>query len=115
MYRSSAFFALDCIQIVMSASSAVLAVWAARRGVVNTRPLHASIAALSVVYCCGYLVLVIVQPPVRDWSNVMRGVGLVTWPLAWMSWSIISVRLQGRVGKLRAVVDERTHHLEDAA
>lgn len=105
----------DWIQVLMTATSCGLAIWAARRGVVNTRPLHAACAALSAVYCVGYLVLVIARPNVGEWSNTMRGVGLVAWPVAWMSWSIISVRLQRRVGKLREVVEDRGHILEDAA
>lgn len=118
MYRTSVFIVLDSVNVVMTALSCGLAAYAARHGAVNTRPLHAAIAALSAVYCAGYLYLVIVRPDpagIAQWSNTMRGVGVVAWPVAWISWSIISVRLQSRVGKLRRVVEERDHILEDAA
>lgn len=115
MYRSSAFLIFDGIQVAMSAVACGLSVWACRSGLLNLRPLHAAVAMLAAVYCAGYLYLIVEQPNVGDWSNVMRGVGLVAWPVAWVSWPILSIRLQSRVGRLHRVVEERTDLLEDAA
>ena len=104
MSRASEF--VVAFQIILVAWAALLAFRAYRRGLHDWRPFHLAVAFLCLTYLSGFLYLLIVQPDRKAWSEVMVGVGFVTWPVVWMYPSYLSMKANKAVNRLRSKVAE---------
>lgn len=83
--------------------AAVVGLWAATRGVPALRVIHAATGALALLYALSYgYLLVDLDGRLRRWSEVMRGVALIVWPIAWIWPPLASVR---RYREAKARVD----------
>ena len=74
------------------------------------RAMHAAVAVMALVYAIGFAWLLAHQTQRVLWSEVMSGVGLVSWPLVWV-WPAIGARRAERklaavAVKLKAAADE---------
>jgi hypothetical protein len=81
------------VNIAMVAASVVINWRAAQHGVVRYRVVHAAVAALSGVYAAGYLVLLLGDVSVENWSSIFRGVSVVAWPVVWWWPALTSLRV----------------------
>lgn len=76
-------------------------VYAIRYGHPFRRPMHASGAALCVIYIVSYVILLGDFPQrILAWSRIMRGVSVVAWCIVWIAPPIMDVYLQRRTGKV---------------
>ena len=90
---------LTHLTMFASAAAAVVAFRATRSGLQATRPLAAITAVLASVYAAAYAVLLfwVESETARvRWSDLMRGVSLVTWVTVWAGWPWLSIRLNRR-------------------
>jgi hypothetical protein len=72
-----------------------LAAWgvntfAAYRSGVMWRPWHAAVAILAGIYSMGYCWLLFTHVDPSVWSGTMRYVGLVTWPVVWITPALLA-------------------------
>jgi len=81
------------VNMVMVLAAVAINWRASQHGVVRYRIVHAAVAALSGVYAAGYLVLMLGDVSVENWSSVMRGVSIVAWPVVWWWPALTSLRV----------------------
>lgn len=72
------------LSLCLAFVAAVSAGWAAVRGPRNTLVLNMARGALATVYFAGYIWLLATDVDRGEWSEVMTGVGLVSWPVVWI-------------------------------
>lgn len=102
-------------QTLLVVAAMVGALIAYRKGLHDWAFFHLSVAGLAGIYLCGYAWLVLSDVDRGTWSEVMVGVGFITWPVVWGWPSWASIRSQRKVERLRStVVDyERTSPILD--
>lgn len=71
------------LNLILAATSALAAGWAATTDDPRRRPLWGAAAAIAVAYTGGYT-WIITGGDVTTWSRVFRGVSIVTWPVVWI-------------------------------
>lgn len=58
--------------------------FAAFKGPKHTFALNFARGFLAFIYFCGYVWLLVGQPDRANWSEIMSGVALATWPVVWI-------------------------------
>jgi hypothetical protein len=81
------------VSVGMSACAAVFLFLAARHGLPEMRPTFAAAGILASIYCGSYVWLAFNFERARDWSALMRPVGMLSWLVAWSMPAAISMRL----------------------
>lgn len=61
------------------------------------RSVHAAIAALAAVYAVAYAYLAVWPHAILTWSQTMRGVSLLAWPLVWIIPAVVQRRSNRQV------------------
>lgn len=64
------------------------------------RNVHVSIAALAAVYVGGYLYLAIWPENLLTWSQTMRGVSMLAWPVVWIIPAVVQRRSIRRTNQI---------------
>ena len=72
--------------------SVVVNWWAGRHGLFRFRPVHSTVAALSLLYVAGYAWLLLTDVEVARWSSVLRGLSLLAWVVVWIAPAVVSLR-----------------------
>lgn len=77
----------------LSAIAAVTCMLAARHALPEMRGTFAACAVLASIYCGSYVWLAFNLERAKDWSALMRPVGMIAWVVAWTLPAVISMRL----------------------
>ena len=101
------------VSAVLAAAPAAVHAVAARRTAGPVRAMFAVVSVLAAVYVVAYAVLVFAPVDGGDWSETMRGVSLVAWPLVWMPHAWVVARTPKRFGE--AVAAEVLRRIEDGS
>jgi hypothetical protein len=99
----------DTVVFILNGTFAFLAVavnaWAARNDDRRRRPLRVAIGLLAAVYAVGY-VWVLTTGDIADWSELFRGISVISWPLVWCAPPITGVIIHQRdKRKLQATIE----------
>lgn len=92
------------LQAVLVLGALVGALTAYRKGLHDWAFFHLSVAGLAGMYLCGYAWLILSHIDRGTWSEIMVGVGFITWPVVWGWPSWASIRSQRKVERLRSTV-----------
>lgn len=87
----------------------------ARTGHGGPRAIYAIVAGMAFLYVVAYAILGFTSVLPADWSNVMRGVSVSTWPLVWSSHAAAKVWTRQPHKWAEAVIEEVQKRLEDEA
>ena len=98
------------LQLPAVVAAMVMSVVAMRRGIHDWMPFHAAVGALATVYLVGYGWLLCTDVDRATWSEVMVGVGFVTWPVTWLVPTFMSIHTQKSVDRLKARVYRYEQH-----
>ena len=71
--------------------------WAGVVAVVEVRRVYRTVAVLNTVYVAGYVWLLFGHVNPGTWSNWLRPVGIMAWPLVWAYPAFVAVRLSLRL------------------
>lgn len=94
------------IQSILVALAVIVNFVAYRRGLNEWRAQHLATSCLACIYLAGHLWLVAAHVDRQLWSEVMVGVGFVSWPVVWMSPGVLSIRSNRPIRRLRNKVAE---------
>lgn len=85
----------------MSAVAAVTMLIASRHSFPEFRAVRAAGGVLASIYCGAYIWLAFHLERSREWSNLLRPVALLVWPIVWIIPTVLSMRLWSKL--VRAV------------
>lgn len=76
--------AQTAVLCTFAGGASIVGFLAAFKGPRQTLVLNIIRGWLAFLYMCGYLYLLILRPDRGDWSQLMSGLGYVTWPVVWI-------------------------------
>ena len=91
--------AIAVINTVLSAAAAITLLLAARHSLPELRPVFAGAGVLASIYCGSYFWLIFNLDRAARWSELIRPVGLLSWPIAWIAPAAISMKLFSKLRK----------------
>ena len=89
-------FVIWC-SLAMSLTAALVCAYASRHSFPELRPVFAASGVLALIYSGAYLWLGFNIERSAQWSQYVRPVGLIAWPVAWIFPPAMSVLLYMRV------------------
>lgn len=89
--------AVVVVNALLAFASACANVRAVRGSTAMWRSVHVTIAALAVVYAAAYAYLAAWPDSILTWSQTMRGVSLLAWPVVWIAPAVVQRRSNRQV------------------
>lgn len=84
-----AFTAFTLVEVV---AAIVINAYSAEQGMSGGFKVRIAVTTLGLVYLAAYSVLLFTHVDPLLWSTVLRGIGLVTWPVVWCWPALASMR-----------------------
>lgn len=86
------------VSLGLSACAAVACLLAARHTLPELRAVFAAAGVLASIYCGSYVWLAFNFERAKDWSALMRPVGMLSWLVAWTLPAVISMKVARKLG-----------------
>ena len=86
--------------VLMTVASAVVNCRAARRGLQDFTAMMWAATLLSLLYLVAYLILLFTDTSAGKWSNTIKPLSDMAWPLVWIWPAVVVLRISKQMGKM---------------